>query len=120
MVDGVDEEEVLQGGMANAGAVVRVGQYVLRPSNRHTDLIHCLLRHVRANGFDGVPEPVGIDPDGRERLVFVQGDVAWPPFPSWAQSDGALASIADLLARFHVAAKGFVRAGRIGVERRTC
>ena len=35
-----------------------------------------------AAGFDGVPEPVGIDPDGRERLVFIPGEVAWPPFPA--------------------------------------
>lgn len=103
----VTEREVLQGGMANAGAVVREGAYVLRPSNPHTDLIHALFRHVRATGFEGVPEPVGIDPDGRERLVFIPGDVAWPPFPPWCQTDRALASIAELLARFHAAVQGF-------------
>ncbi|MHB8219733.1 MAG: phosphotransferase enzyme family protein [Acidimicrobiales bacterium] len=101
------EEEVLSGGVANAGAVVRVGHYVLRPSGPHSELVHGLLRHVRAAGFDGVPEPVGIDPDGRERLVFIEGDVACPPFPPWSQTDRALASIAELLAGFHTAAAGF-------------
>ncbi len=101
------ERQVLQGGVANAGAVVREGAYVLRPSNPHSELIHALLCHVRAAGFDGVPEPVGIDRDGRERLVFIPGETAWPPFPAWSQTDTALASIAELLARFHAAARGF-------------
>lgn len=99
------EREVLQGGVANAGAVVREGAYVLRPSNPHSEVIHALFRHVRAAGFDGVPEPVGIDPDGRERLVFIPGETAWPPFPAWCQTDAALGSIAELLARFHAAAR---------------
>jgi hypothetical protein len=103
----VTDPEVLQGGVANAGAVVREGNYVLRPSNPHSELIHRLLRHVRAAGFEGVPEPVGIDPGGRERLVFIPGDVALPPFPGWCQTDKALSSIAELLAGFHAAAKGF-------------
>lgn len=54
----VPEREILQGGVANAGAVAREGAYVLRPSNPHTEVIHALLRHVRAEGFEGVPEPV--------------------------------------------------------------
>jgi hypothetical protein len=53
--------------------VVREGCYVLRPVSPHSESIHALLRHVRAAGFDGVPEPLGIDPDGRERLVFIPG-----------------------------------------------
>jgi hypothetical protein len=99
--------EVLHGGVANVGAVVREGDHVLRPSNPHTELIHALLRHVRAAGFDGVPEPVGVDPDGRERLVYIRGEVAVPPFPSWCQSNKALASIAELLSQFHHATRGF-------------
>ena len=91
---GVGEEEVLPGGVANAGRVVRVGRCVLRPSSPRTELIHDLLRYVRAAGFDGVPEPVGIDPDGRERLVYIEGDVPFPPLPPWSQTDHALASIA--------------------------
>ena len=51
--------------------------------------------------------PVGIDEDGRERLVFIDGDVPVPPYPDWSQSDPALASIARLLRGLHDAARGF-------------
>lgn len=101
------DREVLGGGVANAGAVVREGAYVLRPANAHTRVVHDLLRWVRAAGFEGVPEPVGVEPDGRERLVYIPGDVPVPPFPAWIQTDRALASIAALLAGFHQAAEGF-------------
>jgi hypothetical protein len=99
--------ELLHGGVDNAGAVVRQGDHVLRPSNPASELIHAFLRDLRARGFVGVPEPVAIDPDGRERLVFIPGDVAYPPLPQWALSDEALASTARLLRRYHEAAAGF-------------
>ena len=102
------DDEILAGGVAHAGAVVRRGGYVLRPAGRHTPAVHALLRHVRAAGFDGVPEPIGVDRDGRERLRFVDGDVPCPPFPAWSQTDGALATTASLLRGFHDAATGFV------------
>ncbi len=102
------DEEILQGGVANAGAVVRVGGDVLRPSSPHTPTLHALLRHLRARGFEGAPEPVGVDPDGRERLRFVPGDVAVLPFPAWVQTDRALASTAALIRRLHDASVGFV------------
>src|SRR5436190_9441657 len=106
-VDGLPAE-VLRGGVANAGAVVRVGDTVLRPANAHTATIHSLLRQVRAGGFTGVPEPLGIDGDGRERLRFIAGDVPCPPFPEWSQAESALASTAALLRRFHDAQAGYV------------
>jgi hypothetical protein len=102
------DEEVLRGGIGNAGAVVRLGEHVLRPTNPHTPAIHALLRHVRAAGFVGVPEVIGIDPDGRERLVFLAGDVPYPPFPGWSQADELLRSTASMLRRYHDAAAGFV------------
>jgi aminoglycoside phosphotransferase (APT) family kinase protein len=101
-------EELLRGGVGNAGAVVRVGDHVLRPTNPHTPTIHRLLRHLRAVGFDGAPEVVGIDADGRERLTFLEGDVPCPPFPAWSQTDAVLASTAALLARFHRASASFL------------
>jgi len=101
-------ERQLEGGIANAGQVVRAGAHLLRPSTPHSASIHALLRHVRgAAGFDGAPYPVGIDDDGRERLEFIEGDVPVPPYPVWSQSDTVLASIAALLRRFHEAAREF-------------
>jgi hypothetical protein len=100
-------EQPLMGGVANAGKVVRVGAHVLRPSNPHSPSIHRFLASLRAAGFDGASQPVGVDDDGRERLVFIEGDVPVPPFPAWAQSDTALASIATLIRSFHEASQSF-------------
>jgi len=100
-------EQPLDGGIANAGLVVRDGPHVLRPSGPHTGSIHAFLRAVKHAGFEGASLPVGVDEDGRERLEFIDGDVPVPPYPDWSQSDTALASIVRLLRGLHDAAKGF-------------
>src|SRR5215218_5005796 len=100
-------EQQLDGGIANAGRVVRVGPHVLRPSSPHSGSIHAFLGAVRHAGFEGAPSPVGIDEDGRERLVFIDGEVPVAPYPDWSQSDTALASIARLLRGLHDATRGF-------------
>jgi thiamine kinase-like enzyme len=102
------DEEVLRGGVGNAGAVVRVGNEVLRPANPNTPAIHALLEHARARGFHGVPQPIEVASDGRERLVFIPGDVPYPPFPDWSQSERALTSAVELLRRYHDAVADFV------------
>jgi hypothetical protein len=104
----MEREIALRGGVANAGNVSRVGEVVLRPSNPNTPTIHRFLRSLRDVGFDAVPMPLGIEPDGRERLVFIPGDVASPPFPAWSLTDQALASTAGLLRRFHDVQAGYV------------
>ncbi|MER7246256.1 phosphotransferase [Kribbella sp. NPDC000426] len=100
-------EQELAGGIANAGRVVRVGPHVLRPSSPHSSSIHAFLRAVKDAGFEGAPTAVGIDEDGRERLVFIEGDVPVAPYPEWSQSDTALASVARLLRGLHDAARKF-------------
>lgn len=104
-----DVPEVLHGGVANAGAVVRIGDEVTRPSNPHSPTIHDLLRHVREHGFAGASDPLAIEGD-RERLRFVPGDVPLPPYPAWAQSVDALASVARLIRGLHDASIGFAAA----------
>lgn len=103
---GGDDDQVLGGGIANAGAVVRRGGLVLRPAGPQTPLVHRHLEALRAAGFRGAPEPRGLGGDGRERLAFVPGDVAVPPYPPWAQSEAALVSIARLVAEMHQVAAG--------------
>jgi len=100
-------EQQLDGGIANAGQVVRVGPHVLRPPSPHSRSIHAFLRSLRQAGFEGASSPVGIDEDGRERLDFIDGEVPVPPYPDWSQSDTALASIARLLRGLHDSARGF-------------
>ena len=93
--------EVLHGGVGNAGLVVRDGEFVLRPSSPHTDTIHHFLRFLRDEGFEAASWPVGVDSDGRERLEFIRGEVATPPYPAWAERDMALATAAALMRRLH-------------------
>jgi len=101
------DEEVLRGGTANENSVVRVGPHVIRPSNEFSVQVHHFLTALHDNGFDGASVPVGIDPDGRERLHFIEGDVPIPPYPEWAQADRVLASTTQLLQRFHRASAEF-------------
>src|SRR6186997_2587828 len=60
---GVADIEVLDGGIANAGAVVRDGDHVLRPSSMHTPTIHAFLRFLRNEGFEAASLPIGVDAD---------------------------------------------------------
>jgi hypothetical protein len=105
------DEESLPGGVANAGSVTRVGDEVRRPSNPHSSSIHVFLSALRDTGFEGASLPIGFDDEGRERLVFIEGDVPLPPYPEWAQLDSALTSIASLMRRFHDASRSFDPAG---------
>ncbi|MEU1166246.1 phosphotransferase [Streptomyces sp. NPDC005921] len=95
--------EVLVGGMVNAGAVVRRGAVVERPAPRTVRALHPYLLALEGHGFGAAPTPVGLTADGRERLTFIPGDVALPPFPRWAMTRTALRSVGSLLRRLHEA-----------------
>jgi hypothetical protein len=100
-------EAALPGGVANAGRVSRDNGHVLRPSSPHSTSVHRFLSALHAGGFAGASLPIGIEDDGRERLVFIEGDVPLPPYPTWAQSDATLASVAGLLRGLHHASRMF-------------
>jgi hypothetical protein len=96
-------DEILAGGVANAGQVIRQGDFVLRPSNPYSETIHAFLTALRSKGFTGASLPVEVQSDGCERLIFIEEDVPVPPFPAWAQTNDALESIAKLMLSFHKA-----------------
>jgi hypothetical protein len=101
-------EELLEGGVANVGGVVRVGDTVRRPVGPQTLTVHAFLRHLEAVGFDGAPRVLGFDEAGREILTFIPGEVAVPPeLPAWAIRDELLVTVARLQRRLHGAASGF-------------
>lgn len=99
----VEDEVVLTGG--GRSTVTRRGDVVLRPAAPWSAGTTALLRHLREAGFSGSPRPVGsgFDPDGREALTFVPGDVVHPR--PW--SDEAVHAVGELLRRLHRAVADF-------------
>lgn len=100
-------EEPLVGGTANRGLVVRVGDTVRKPWRPSSPGTAALLAHLEAVGFDGAPRHLGADEQGREVLTYVPGTALTPPYPRWALTDEALASVGRLLRRLHDAVEGF-------------
>lgn len=100
----------LSGGTANRGLVVRVGDTVVRPVAPCRRATHALLGHLSAVGFDGAPRVLAVGP-ATETLTYIEGTAAVPPLPADMLTDAALASVADLLRRYHRAAASFDPAG---------
>lgn len=100
-----DEEIILTGG--NMTPVVRVGDTVRRGAGPWTPTIHALLRHLRASGFDQVPEPLGIDREGREIISLLPGRAGTYPLPDFVLSDRMLETVARTLRAYHDATLDF-------------
>ena len=99
------DEVVLSGG--NMTPVVRVGDTVRRAAGPWTPTIHAFLRHLRAHGFDRVPEPLGIDERGREVISLLPGAAPTYPLPEFAWSGETLDAVARTLREYHDASAGF-------------
>jgi Phosphotransferase enzyme family len=97
----------LYGGTSNFGLVVKIDETVHRPLQAESTSVHALLRHLEDVGFDGAPRYLGVDDDGREVLTYLDGDVPIFPYPAWALTEEALASVGDLLRRYHEAVRTF-------------
>lgn len=91
----MEDEIPLAGGDVTAG-VVRVGDTVRRPLGDHSPLVHTVLMHLEAIGFEGAARVLGIDDSGREVLSFVEGEVAGRPWPEWVADEGRACSVARL------------------------
>jgi hypothetical protein len=107
-VDEADQVEIpLAGGDVTEG-VVRVGGTVRRPAGPHSPLVHALLAHLEAAGFEGAPRFLGIDAAGREVLSYIEGEVAGRPRPPWIADEARLASVGRLVRAYDDAAASFV------------
>jgi hypothetical protein len=102
-----ESETVLVGGVANQGAVVRVGDTVRRPIRPASPAIRKLLTHLEAVGFSEAPRFLGVDDAGREVFSYIAGEVGVPPFGGWIAGDEALLETARLLSRYHDAVASF-------------
>jgi Phosphotransferase enzyme family len=101
------KEVPLLGGLTNAGLVSRVGDTVRRPLRPESAGTHALLTHLERAGFAGAPRYLGVDEREREVLSYIPGRAAIAPPEPWALSDAALVSVAELLRRYHDAARSF-------------
>ncbi len=101
------DEQPLAGGNVSSG-VVRVGDTVRRPAGPWTPAVHALLSYLRSAGFEGAPEPLGIDDQGREVLSFIPGTVAWGAGFELLQPAASLTRAARLIRDFHDAVTEFV------------
>jgi thiamine kinase-like enzyme len=99
------DEVVLCGG--NMTPVVRVGDTVRRAAGPWTPTIHALLRHLRASGLSMVPEPLGIDEQGREIISLLPGQVATYPLADYVLAERTLVRVARLLRAYHDATTSF-------------
>jgi Phosphotransferase enzyme family len=100
----------LDGGTANRGRVIRVGDTIRRPIAPCWPATHALLAHLSLVGFDGAPRILAADAT-TETLTYMHGQAAVPPLPASTLTDAALVSVADLLRRYHRAVRSFDPAG---------
>ncbi|MDR0341795.1 MAG: phosphotransferase [Nocardiopsaceae bacterium] len=94
------DPEVLPGGLANAGSVVRTGPHVRRPLPGNATTLHALLRFLRASSDVEAPVPIAVE-EHAEVVEYLPGDVGLPPYPGWVNSDRMLETLGGLLRRFH-------------------
>lgn len=69
--------EHLTGG--HMSGVARVGDRVHCAAGAWTPTVHRLLRHLHDRGVTGIPQPLGLDADGREMVTCVPGPVPQDP-----------------------------------------
>jgi aminoglycoside phosphotransferase (APT) family kinase protein len=72
-----------------------------------------LLRHLQSVGFEAMPRFLGLDPEGREILSFLPGEV---PSDLGHYDDQTLHAAAALLRRFHDATADFPPVRAAGAE----
>ncbi|MGJ8725354.1 MAG: aminoglycoside phosphotransferase family protein [Roseibacillus sp.] len=87
--------------------VTRSGDHVLRPMGHWSESVHELLRFLEYSRFDYSPRFRGIDFKAKkERLTYLDGEVALRPWPKVLRSLKGLEKITEMLKKYHeVAAK---------------
>lgn len=100
-------EVILNGGRANRGNVVRIDDQVARPSHPQSASVDHFLKFLIQAGVDTVPEPFGLDDQGRRRFRYFEGSAPAPPYPDWAFSEDLMIEVAQGQRVLHQAAQGY-------------
>ena len=85
--------------------VTMIQESVTRPAGPQSSTVHSLLRHLRDQGMDCVPEPLSLDGD-TEMLRYIEGDSGGD---GWRHQhdEAGLRSAARLLRRIHDASRSW-------------
>lgn len=98
--------EELSGG--RFAAPTRRGRQVIRRPQQDNRTVRLLLEHFASVGCELTPRFLGVEPDGAERLSFIDGVTGYPPLSAELRSDEALVSVARAIRTVHDASVGFV------------
>lgn len=71
----MDNQETILPGGRSTESVVRIGDFVHRSIGSNAPFVHGLLRHLERVQFPYAPRYTGQDPQGREILTFLDGEV---------------------------------------------
>lgn len=80
---------------------------VYRPRDTWSTAVEALLLHLEEIGFEYCPRFCGIDPEGRQMLSYIEGEVGTYPASQSVWRDDALACIGKILRAFHDATVSF-------------
>lgn len=98
----------MQGGFVNV--VTRRGDVVLRTPGERAGFVQSLLKEL--DEWGGAPRFLAMEDDGRERLSFIDGYVAWKrPWKPAVTSAETLRSVGRLVREFHDLTAGTALAG---------
>ena len=82
--------------------VTRDGDSVLRPMGHWSESVHELLQFLEHSGFNCSPRFLGIEGEAKkERLSYLDGEVALRPWPEGLRSLQGLEQIAEMLKKYH-------------------
>ena len=98
-----EHDEKLTGGNI-ADSVVRLGMTVRKPATKATPTVHSFLHHLRLAGYDGCPQALGVDEQGRQVLEFIPGTVV---HEAGRNIPTDLHRVGTLVRTFHDAAASF-------------
>lgn len=95
------------------GGATCIGDSIHRSPGPWTPSIQRLLTHLRWQGVTWVPEPRGVDEQGRDKLSYMPGLVPQHPLPAWIWNDQILVDAAVMMTELHKATENFVSEGAV-------
>lgn len=89
---------------------------VYKPLSPWSKNIHQFLVFMKSQGFNTLPEPLGVDDKGYEILSYIEGKAGDYPLTNTIRSNQALTSCAKLLRKYHDVSAKFVQSTSFSLD----